>query len=67
MQKIFGKKKNENSSDKFEMSYAYSGRKMKFYEDFYAVTIVSYIYYEEEKSGREAPLQSSANSDNIEP
>jgi hypothetical protein len=29
----------------FEMSFASTGRLMDFYEDFYAVTIVSYIYY----------------------
>ena len=28
-----------------EMSFASTGRVMNFYEDFYAVTIVSYIYY----------------------
>ena len=28
-----------------EMSFASTGRVMDFYEDFYAVTIVSYIYY----------------------
>lgn len=28
-----------------EMSFASTGRLMDFYEDFYAVTIVSYIYY----------------------
>jgi hypothetical protein len=44
------------------MSYAYSGRKMKFYEDFYAVTIVSYIYYEKEEKikNRKSYLQGSA-------
>ena len=36
------------------MSYASSGRKMKFYEDFYAVTVVSYIYYENDEKIREA-------------
>ena len=35
------------------MSYASSGRKMKFYEDFYAVTVVSYIYYEDDEKIRE--------------
>ena len=55
------------SSAGFEMSYAYSGRKMKFYEDFYAVTIVSYIYYEEEQKERESIFQGNANSVNIEP
>jgi len=49
------------------MSYAYSGRKMKFYEDFYAVTIVSYIYYEEEQKESEVILEGNGNSDNIEP
>jgi hypothetical protein len=34
---------------KKKMSYASSGRKMKFYEDFYAVTVVSYIYYEDDE------------------
>jgi hypothetical protein len=28
-----------------EMAFASTGRVMNFYEDFYAVTIVSYIYY----------------------
>jgi len=55
------------SSAGFEMSYAYSGRKMKFSEDFYAVTIVSYIYYEEEQKDSEAILEGNVNSDNIEP
>ena len=39
---------------KKKMSYASSGRKMKFYEDFYAVTVVSYIYYENDEKIREA-------------
>jgi hypothetical protein len=28
-----------------EMTFASTGRLMDFYEDFYAVSIVSYIYY----------------------
>ena len=31
-----------------EMSFASTGRVMNFYEDFYAVTIVSYIYYQKD-------------------
>lgn len=38
------------------MSYASVGRKMKFFEDFYAITFVSYIYYEEEQNRREELL-----------
>jgi hypothetical protein len=40
---------NNNYMEKKKMSYATSGRKMKFYEDFYAVTVVSYIYYEDDE------------------
>lgn len=39
------------------MSYASLGRKMKFFEDFYAITVVSYIYYEEERNTKEELLQ----------
>ena len=49
-----------------EFSYASSGRKMKFSEDFYAVTIVSYIYYEEEKI-RDDSLEGEANENNSAP
>ena len=42
-----------DSIKKKKMSYASSGRKMKFYEDFYAITVVSYIYYEEDQNKRE--------------
>jgi hypothetical protein len=52
-------------SIEFEMSYEYSGKKLKFYEDFYAVTIVSYIYYEEEKNEKEAIFQGNADNENI--
>jgi hypothetical protein len=38
--------------NKKKMSYASSGRKMKFFEDFYALTVVSYIYYEEDQKIR---------------
>ena len=31
-----------------EMSFDSTGRVMNFYEDFYAVTIVSYIYYQKD-------------------
>jgi hypothetical protein len=47
------------------MSYEYSGKKLKFYEDFYAVTIVSYIYYEEEQNEKDAIFQGNADNENI--
>lgn len=39
-----------------EMSYASTGRVIDFYEDFYAVTIVSYIYYEQDQQDLNARL-----------
>jgi hypothetical protein len=46
----------------FEMSKASAGTKMKFYEDFFAITVVSYIYYEveEKHKHRKSYLQGSA-------
>jgi hypothetical protein len=49
------------------MSYASSESKMTFYEDFYAVTVVSIIYYEEEQNRREALLNGKATENDIEP
>jgi hypothetical protein len=49
-----------------ELSYASSGSKMKFIEDFYAVTIVSYIYYEEDQI-RDDILEGEANENNSAP
>jgi hypothetical protein len=40
-----GMEKIELSSKIVEMSFASTGRTMNFYEDFYAVSIVSYIYF----------------------
>ena len=34
-----------NSGKIVEMTFASTGRSMKFQEDFYALSIVSYIYY----------------------
>ena len=60
-----GDKNEWEKSIAFEMSYEYSGKKLKFYEDFYAVTIVSYIYYEEEQNEKEAIFQGNADNENI--
>jgi hypothetical protein len=46
-----------------EMSFASTGRVMNFYEDFYAVTIVSYIYYQ--KESQQAPSEDFENARNI--
>ena len=43
-----GMEKIELSSKIVEMSFASTGRVMNFYEDFYAVSIVAYIYYNED-------------------
>lgn len=40
-----GMEKIKMNSKPVEMSFASTGRSMKFYQDFYAVSIVSYIYY----------------------
>lgn len=44
------------------MSKASAGTKIKFYEDFFAITVVSYIYYEKEEKikNRKSFLQGSA-------
>ena len=52
----------DSTSKIFEMSKASAGTKIKFYEDFFAITVVSYIYYEKEekKKNRKSYLQGSA-------